>query len=56
MICTLTGDNKSTDLEASKINDVLLEQACEKLSSAKKIDVIHESSYIRKPHSRKAKI
>ena len=27
MIRTLTGDNKSTDLEASKINDVLLEQA-----------------------------
>ena len=54
MIRTLTGDNKSSNLEASKINDVLLEQACEKLSSAKKIDVIHDPSDIRKPHSRKA--
>ena len=54
MIRTLTGDNKSTDLEASKINDVLLEQACQELSSVKKIDVIHDPSDIRKPHSRKA--
>jgi len=54
MIRTLTGDNKSTDLEATKINDVLLEQACEKLSSAKKIDVIHDPCDIRKPHSMKA--
>ena len=44
MIRTLTGDNKSTDLEAIKVNDVLLEQAFEKLSSAKKIDVIHDPS------------
>ena len=49
MIRTLTGENKSTDLEPSKINDVLLEQACEKLSCAKKIDVIHDPSDIRKP-------
>ena len=54
MIRTLTGDNKSSDLEASKINDVLLEQACQELSFAKKIDVIHDPSDIRKPHSRKA--
>ena len=51
---TLTGENKSTDLEPSKINDILLEQACEKLSCAKKIDVIHDPSDIRKPHSKKA--
>ena len=54
MIRTLTGENKSTDLEASKMNDVLLDQACKELSSAKKIDVIHDPSDIRKPHSKKA--
>lgn len=54
MIRTLTGDNKSSDLEATKINDALLEQACQELSAAKKIDVIHDPSDIRKPHSKKA--
>ena len=41
---------KDSDLEAGKVNDVLLEQACQELSSTKKIDVIHDPSDIRKPH------
>ena len=53
MIRTLTGENKSSDLEPETINDALLGQACKKLSTAKKIDVIHDPSDIRKPHSKK---
>ncbi len=30
MIRTLTGENKSTDLDPIKTNDVLLEQSCRK--------------------------
>ncbi len=52
MIRTLTGENKSTDLDPIKTNDVLLEQSCEKLSHASKIDVLHDPSDIRKPHSK----
>ena len=53
MIRTLTGENKSSDLSPEIMNDALLDQTCKSLSAAKQIDVIHDPSDIRKPHSKK---
>ena len=53
MIRTLTGENKSSDLSAEIMNDALLDQTCKSLSAAKQINVIHDPSDIRKPHSKK---
>jgi len=53
MIRSLTGENKSIKLESEMINESLLEQACEKLGGAKEINIIHDPSDIRKPHSKK---
>ena len=53
MIRSLTGENKSIKLESEMINESLLEQACEKLRGAKEINIIHDPSDIRKPHSKK---
>lgn len=53
MIRTLNGENKTSTLEAQIINDTLLKQACKTLTHAKEINVIHDPSDIRKPHSKK---
>ena len=53
MIRTLNGENKTSTLEAQVVNDTLLKQACETLTHAKEINVIHDPSDIRKPHSKK---
>ena len=54
MIKSLTGKNKSIKLEPEIINESLLEQACEKLREAKEMNIIHDPSDIRKPHSKKS--
>ena len=53
MIRSFTGENKSIKLESEMINESLLEQACEKLRGVKEINIIHDPSDIRKPHSKK---
>ena len=53
MIRTLTGENKHSDLSPETMNNALLDQACNNLSTAKQINVIHDPSDIRKPHSKK---
>jgi len=53
MIRTLTGENKSSDLSPETMNDALLDQTCKSLSTAKQINIIHDPSDIRKPHSKK---
>jgi len=53
MIRTLTGENKTSNLEPKIINDALLKQTCTTLAGAKEIHVIHDPSDIRKPHSKK---
>ena len=53
MIRTLTGENKSCDLSPEIMNNALLDQTCKGLSTAKEINVVHDPSDIRKPHSKK---
>jgi hypothetical protein len=51
---TLSGENKTSDLDEEIINDTLTASAIQKLRNEPEIYVIHDPSDIRKPYSKKS--